>query len=205
MGKMSKQSKIERVLEITNTAGIIRPRDLDEFNIPRRYLSLLNQRGLLHRIGRGLYELPNANITEHWTIAQVSKRVPGCVICLISALRFHDITSQHPHEVWFAIERTKNPVLKIRDLPIRRMRYSGLAFSEGTEEHVLGGVTVRVYNVAKTIVDCFKYRNKIGLDVALEALKESQHERRCTNDDLWHYAKICRVANVMRPYLEAIS
>jgi len=202
---MSKKTNIERVLEITGKAGIIRPRDLDGFDIPRRYLSLLNQRGLLHRIGRGLYELPNADVTEHWTIAQVSKRVPDCVICLISALRFHDLTSRHPHEVWLAIERTKNPILKIMDLPIRRMRYSSLAFSEGIEEHVVSGVNVRIYSVAKTIVDCFKYRNKIGLDVALEALKESRRERRCTNDDLWRYAKICRVTNVMRPYLEAMS
>lgn len=202
---MPRKTNIERVLEITNKAGIIRPRDLDVFDIPRRYLSLLNQRGLLRRIGRGLYELPNADVTEHWTIAQVSKRVPDCVICLISALRFHDLTSQHPHEVWLALERTRNPILKVKDLPIRRMRYSGLAFSEGIEEHVVSGVTVRVYNVAKTIVDCFKYRNKIGLDVALEALRECRHERRCTNDDLWHYAKICRVTNVMRPYLEAMS
>ncbi len=201
---MPKSTNIERVLEITSKAGIIRPRDLDEFEIPRRYLSLLNQRGLLRRIGRGLYELPNADVTEHWTIAQVSKRVPDCVICLISALRFHDLTSQHPHDVWFALERTRNPIINAKDLPIRRMRYSGLAFSEGIEEHVVGGVTVRVYNVAKTIVDCFKYRNKIGLDVALEALRESRRERRCTNDDLWYYAKICRVTNVMRPYLESM-
>lgn len=202
---MPVKTNIEKTLDIVAQIGIVRPRDFDEHNVPRRYLSLLHQRGLLRRIGRGLYELPGADVTEHWTIVQVSKRVPGGVVCLLSALRFHDLTSQHPHEVWLALDRTKNPIIKAKDLPIRKMRFSGPAFSEGIEEHEVSGVSVKVYNVAKTIVDCFKYRNKIGLDVALEALRECRRERLCKSDDLWYYAKICRVTNVMQPYLEAMS
>ncbi len=198
-------TNIEKILDIVRESGVVRPRDLDKYSIPRRYMSLLHQKKLLHRCARGLYELPDSNISEHRTVAQVCNRVPGGVVCLLSALRFHDITSVHPHEIWLALDRSKNPSLRIRDLPIRRVRFSGAAFSEGIEEHDVCGVQVHVYSIAKTVADCFKYRNKVGLDVSLEALRECRRERRCSNDDLWYFAKVCRVANVMRPYMEAMS
>jgi predicted transcriptional regulator of viral defense system len=195
---------MEHLLSLMKKTGVIRPKDLDAHGIPRRYLSLLYQKGLVQRRGRGIYELPGADVTEHHTLAQVCKRVPTAVVCLLSALAFHNLTSQHPFEVWLALERSAHRTRE-QALPIRVFRFSGQAFSEGIEEHEVSGVPVRVYSLPKTIADCFKYRNKIGLDVAIEALKACRRERRCTFDDLWHYAKICRVANVMRPYMEALS
>ena len=202
---MQRSTNIGRIFKILQESGILRPRDMDAYGIPRRYLSLLYKRGLLRRTARGLYELPDSDVSEHQTLAQVSKRVPGSVVCLLSALRFHDLTSQQPHEVWIALDRSRNPILRIRDLPIRKVRFSGYAFSEGIEEYDVNGVKIRVYSAAKTIADCFKYRNKIGLDVALQALRACQRERRCSSDELWRFAKVCRVANIMRPYMEAMS
>lgn len=117
---------------------------------------------------------------------------------------FHDLTTQSPHEIWLAIPN-KAHLLKLDYPPLRIVRFSGAALTQGIETHVVDGVSIRVYSVAKTVADCFKYRNKIGLDVALEALRESRREKRATNDELWHYAKICRVANVIRPYMESIE
>ena len=145
-----------------------------------------------------------AGVTEHHTLAEACVRVPHGVVCLLSALRYHDLTTQAPFEVWLAVETDKwRPVVDYP--PLRIVRFSGAAFTEGVEEHLVEGVTVRVYGVAKTIADCFKYRNKIGLDVALEALRDVRDRRLATNDALWRYAQVCRVANVMLPYLEALA
>lgn len=197
-----KPATANKVLEIARGAGVLRPRDLDAHGIPRKYLNLLFHQGLLHRVGRGLYVLVNAEPTENRTLAEVCKRVTAGVICLLSALRFHDLTTQMPHQVWLAIHY-KARLPKEPKLPIRIVRFSGAALDAGVEEHLIEGVSVKVYNPAKTVADCFKYRNKIGLDVSLEALRDCRGQRKCTNDELWHYAKICRVAKVMKPYLEA--
>jgi predicted transcriptional regulator of viral defense system len=158
---------------------------------------------LVRRVGRGLYTLANADAGEHYSLAEACKRIPQGVVCLISALRFHGLTTQAPFEVWMAIDvKARKP--KKDNLPLHIVRFSGKSLRTGIEEHAIQGVPVRVYSPAKTVADCFKYRNKIGLDVALEALRECWRERRCTMDDLWYYAKICRVANVMRPYLESL-
>jgi predicted transcriptional regulator of viral defense system len=126
------------------------------------------------------------------------------VFCLLSALRFHDLTTQSPHDVWIAIgPKAWRP--RVDGPKIRVFRFSGAALTEGVETHTIEGVTVKVYGVAKTVADCFKFRNKVGLDVALEALRESWRERRASMDDLWLYAKVCRVSNVMRPYLEGLE
>jgi predicted transcriptional regulator of viral defense system len=130
--------------------------------------------------------------------------MPGGVICLLSALRFHDLTTQAPFEIWVAVEHSAY-VPRDPALPLRVVYFSGAAFTDGIEEHVVNGVSVRVYSPAKTVADCFKYRNKLGLDVALEALRETWHERRATMDEMWRYAKVCRVANIMRPYLASLS
>jgi predicted transcriptional regulator of viral defense system len=183
--------------------GIIHARDLPPLDLPRRYLGLLCAEGFLLRTGRGLYMVSNAPQTAHLGLAQIAKAIPRGVICLLSALRFHEIGTQAPHEVWVALDRrAAHP--RLITPKTRVMRFSGKALSEGVKEHDVAGVAVRIYNPAKTVADCFKYRNKVGLDVALEALREVRRKRMCSADELWKYAKVCRVANVMRPYMEAI-
>lgn len=198
------KSQSERIMEIMKKEGILRPRDLKLYGISNTELARMHNQGLVKRVGRGLYVLPEAKLTEHHTLATAGKRVPHGVICLLSALQFHHLTTQAPFEVWLAIDKTvRYP--KVDYPPLRIVRFSGSALKEGVEEHQIEGVTVNIYSVAKTVADCFKYRNKIGLDVAIEALRECRRGQVCSHDDLWFYAKICRVANVMRPYLEAIG
>ena len=200
---MTNSQHAQRVLEIVKQAGVLRPRELDAYGIPRVYLSRLCDQGLLARVGRGLYMLTDAELTENHMLAEAAKRTPGAVVCLISALRFHGLTSQAPFEVWLAIEnKAWRPQTQL--LPLRFVHFSGEAYDAGVETHDIEGVTVKVYSPAKTVADCFKYRNKIGLDIALEALRDCLRDRKCTVDDLWRYAQICRVQNVMRPYLEAM-
>jgi predicted transcriptional regulator of viral defense system len=194
----------EKLLKYIRRKGIVRAKELNRLGIPTIYLTRLVQEGRIERVNRGLYRFPDAEITEHFTLVQAVKKIPNGVVCLLSALSFHEFTTQLPHQIWIAVERGKWEA-GLRDLPIRIFEFSGKAFSEGIEKHRIEGGTAKVYCPEKTVADCFKYRNKIGLDVAMEALRECRRERRCTNDDLWHYAKICRVANVMRPYLEAMA
>lgn len=199
---MSKLS--ENILELARIQGLIRPSDLIPLGIPRVSLTRAVRRGQLERVGRGLYGLPGRKVSAHGSLAEVARKVPKGVVCLLSALRFHNITTQAPFEVWLAIEnQAAKP--KLDYPPLRIVRFSGAALTEGVGEHVVDGVTVRVTSAAKTVADCFKYRNKIGLDVALEALREAWHAKLMTSDEIWYYAKICRVANVMRPYLESLT
>ena len=193
-----------KLIDLVRNHGLIRPRDLAPLGIPRVSLTRAVRRGELERIGRGLYGLPGRPVSVHGSLAEVARRVPKGVVCLLSALRFHGLTTQAPFEVWLAIEN-KAIAPKLDYPPLRIVRFSGGALTEGVEEHVVDGVTVRVTGVAKTVADCFKYRNKIGLDVALEALREAWREKRMTSDDLWRYAKVCRVANVMRPYMDSLT
>ena len=198
------QSRTGVVLKLVEDAGILRPKDLDPHNIPREYLRRLRDRGLLLQAGRGLYVLPGIDFTEHFSLAEACRRVPHGVVCLLSALRFHDLGTQLPFEVWLAIDaKARRPQV---DYPrLRIVRFTGEALTEGVEEHPVEGVSVRVFSPAKTVADCFKYRNKIGLDVAIEALRECRREHKCPEADLWRFARICRVANVMKPYLEATA
>lgn len=192
-----------RILQIFRRNGVVRPRDLDELGIPRVYLRRLCAEGLIKRIGRGVYTLAEADITESHDYAGVAKRVPNGVICLLSALQHHELTTQIPSQVWIAID-PKAWLPKESSLPIKIVRFSGKALTSGIEEKRIEKVLVKIYCPAKTVADCFKYRNKIGLDVVLEALRDCWKKRLCTMDELWRYAKICRVANVMRPYLESL-
>jgi len=201
---LSSNTLKEKLLDYVKKNGVVRTRELNDLIVPRVYLSRLVSEGRLERISRGLYQLPDNEITEHFTLIQAAKRIPHGVICLLSALSFHEFTTQLPHQVWIAVERGKWEA-GIRELPLRIFEFSGKSFCEGIEEHTVESVMVRVYNPAKTVADCFKYRNKIGLDVALEALREFCRERRFSNDELWYYAKVCRVANVIKPYLEAMA
>ncbi len=197
-------TRSERVIGLVREAGVLRPRDLAAHGIARDELVRLYHKGALQRSARGLYTLADAAVTEQHTLAEACKRVPAGVICLLSALRFHDLTTQEPFEVWLALDpKARRP--RADELPLRIVRFSGQALTEGIEEHSIEGVSARVYNPAKTVADCFKYRHKIGLEVALEALREAWQQQRCTMDDLWRYAKVCRVANVMRPYMEALG
>jgi predicted transcriptional regulator of viral defense system len=197
-------SKTQQVLDLARAKGLLRPRDLTEHGLSREYLRRLEARGLLVRTARGLYVLPDAEITERHMLAEACKRVPQGVICLLSALQFHNLTTQAPFEVWMALGPTAR-YPRVESPPLRIIRYSGRSLTEGVEHHIVEGVPVRAYNSAKTVADCFKYRTKIGLDVALEALREAWRERRASMDELWRYAKIDRVANVMRPYLESLQ
>lgn len=197
-----------QTLALAQKRGVLRARDLDEHGIARTYLRRLQERGLLVPLGRGLYLPADAEVTEHQSLIEVARRVPHGVVCLLSALRFHDFTTQEPHEIWLAIEsRARTP--KFNYPPLRVIRLSGDSWREGVEEHSLvvgeAKVVVRVTNPAKTVADCWKFRNKVGLDVALEALRDGWRQGKFTMDDLWRYAKINRVANVMRPYLEAVT
>ena len=198
------QGSSQKILQILKTRTVLRPVELDEMGIPRITLQRLYQRGLVKKVARGLYRLPDTQISEHHSLAEAAKMVPKGFVCLFSALRFHNLTTQAPHEIWMAIDRkTRLPVNK--ELPIRFVRFSGPALTEGVKSHIIDGIPVVIYQPAKTVVDCFKYRNNIGLDVALEALKDCLRNRRCEADTLWRFAEICRVNNVIRPYMEAIQ
>jgi predicted transcriptional regulator of viral defense system len=194
----------ERVIREIERVGVLRPRDLDRLGVPREHLSRLFERGLVERVGRGLYVLPGGSGGERQTIAEAARRVEHGVVCLLSALRFHELTTQEPFEVWMAIDnKARHP--QVGAPPIRVIRMSGEALGAGIDVHNVGGVPVRVFNPAKTVADCFKFRNKIGLDVAVEALRDYRRTLPSGIDELWRFARICRVANVMRPYLEATA
>ncbi len=200
---MTKRSKMEEILALVRRHGILRPRDLGAAHIPRSYLQRLVTRGVLERTGRGLYRMIGDDVGEHHSMAEACKRVPHGVVCLLSALRFHDLTTQAPFEVWMAIDgKARAPAPGYP--PLRIVRMSGEAGTTGVEEHPVEGIVVRVYSRAKTVADCFKFRNKVGLDVAIEALREYRRVRG-SMDDLWRFAQVCRVANVIRPYLEATA
>lgn len=193
----------ERVQSFPISATVLRARDLAERGINGNRLQRLVRAGLVERVGRGLYRAGQAEETEYHTWAQAALLVPQGVICLMSALRFHELTTQAPFEVWLAIgNKAWRP--KVTDVPLRIHYYSGASLTSGIEEHRLAGVPVKIYGAAKTVADCFKFRNKIGVDVALEALR-AYLRRRLPEKDLWDYAKICRVQKVMIPYLEALQ
>jgi predicted transcriptional regulator of viral defense system len=197
------QEQKKKVISLVKKRGVLRPRDLEQYGIPRAALQRLHHDGVVERVGHGLYRPANSTANEQMTMTEVCKRVQHGVVCLLSALRYYELTTQAPFEIWLAIDvKARKPQT---NLPIRIVRFSGQAFSEGVERHKINGVTIKVYSPAKTVADCFKYRNKIGLDVALEALRECLKKRCCTVDDVWNYAKICRVSNVMRPYLDAMT
>lgn len=193
-----------RTLMLARRSSGVTAHELSKAGIHRQILSRLVASGDLERIARGLYRLPQQSVTEHHGLAIAAAAAPNGVVCLLSALQYHDIGTQLPSEIWIAIDRrARRPALRYP--PLHVVRYSGRALTAGVERHTIEGRTVKVYNVAKTLADCFKYRNKIGLDVALEALREAWRARRITMDELDRYAKICRVERVMRPYLESLT
>ena len=194
----------QAVLALAEQQPLLRALDLATHGLPTMVLSRLVAAGRLERIARGVYSLPGRSLSEHRSLAEAALRVPQGIVCLLSALRVHGIGTQAPFEVWIAIPHN-SPTPRLDQPALRAIRMSGPALSEGIEQMQIDGVSVPVFNSAKTVADCFKYRNKIGLDVALEALRDGWAQRKLTVDALWHYATIDRVANVMRPYLESVT
>jgi predicted transcriptional regulator of viral defense system len=193
-----------RLLKTVKRLGVVRPKDLEALGIPRARLYHLAKQGVMERQARGIYVASNHPYTAGHTLAQVAKRVPNAVVCLLTALRFHELTTQQPAEVWIALpEKARRPKI---DYPrVRVSRFSGAALTEGIERHTIEGVEVRVYSAAKTVADCFKYRNKVGIEVAVEALRDFSRRHRGGATELARFARICRVTRVMQPYLDAIS
>jgi predicted transcriptional regulator of viral defense system len=202
-GNMKIRAK-EPAIEIIRRMGIVRPADLEIFGITRARLYSLVQKGLVERCGRGIYVARNHALTAEHVLAQAAKLVPSGVLCMLTALRFHGLTTQSPAEVWIALqEKARKPRL---DYPrLRIVRFSGAALTEGIEAHSVEGVNIRVYSAAKTVADCFKFRNKIGIDVAVEALRDFSRMHRGGATELARFARICRVTRVMQPYLDAIA
>ena len=193
-----------KIVSMLRLKGIARSMELQAAGMTRMEISRRVEEGSLQRLGRGLYALPEYLGTEHGWLAAVSKRSPQVVICLLSALRYHELTTQAPFEVWIAIGNKSHPP-RMAYPPLRIVRFSPASLADGIESHTVDGVNVRITSPAKTVADCFKFRNKIGLDVALEALRDARRSRKASMDDLWRFAKINRVDTVMRPYLEALG
>ena len=192
------------VLALAERRPLLHSRDLTAQALPTVVLSRLVAAGKLERVARGVYSLPERALSEHRSLAEVALRAPRGVVCLLSALRVHGIGTQAPFEVWLAIP-PHTPTPRPEQPTLRVVRMSGPALSEGVEPIGIDGVQVPVFNANKAVADCFKFRNKIGLDVALEALRDGWAQRKLTMDALWHYAAVNRVANVMRPYLESVA
>ena len=191
------------ILDLAQRQRLLSAADVRTHGWSPQLLIKLEQSGKLQRVTRGLYSLPDSPMTEHQSLIEVCRRVPKAVVCLLSALQFHEIGTQLPFEVWIALpEATQTPALDNPALRIARLR--GEAYSEGIETLVEHGSTIRVYSVAKTITDCFKFRHKVGLDVALEALKDAWRQRKLDMDQVTRFARINRVEKVMQPYLEAV-
>jgi predicted transcriptional regulator of viral defense system len=197
----SSDPRIDKVLGRNGTA---RSRDLVAAGITRSQISRWVAAGTLVRVARGLYALPGYQSSEHGALVEVAKRAPKVVFCLLTALRVHELTTQSPHEVWIAIGN-KGHAPRLSYPRLRTVRFSPESLAAGVETREVDGATIRVTCVAKTVADCFKFRSKVGLDVALEALRETRRAKRATVDGLWRYARVNRVVNVMRPYLEAVS
>lgn len=192
-----------RAIRLLKSRGMLRLRDFISQGIQPETLSRLVEDGQIAKVTRGLYQLPGAQIHASHSLAEAAALVPKGVICLLSALQFHELTLQMPSGVWIAIGRTAwKPT--ISNPPLRFVRFSGWALTDGVEQYPIGPSKVSITNPARTIVDCFRYRNKIGVDVAMEGLRAGIRRRKCTPDQLWHYAKLARVWSIMRPYVETV-
>jgi predicted transcriptional regulator of viral defense system len=184
--------------------GTLRTRDLIALGVHTDTVYALRESGQIVELGRGLYRLAEVGEAEHPDLAVVAARAPNAAVCLISALSYHGITTQIPSSVHLAVPRGSYHGLKL-SMPVTVYRFDPTTFNEGLEVHDLGGMSLRIYGVARTVVDCFKFRNKLGLDVALEALRLARQRKRVQNRDLLQYARLLRVQGPMSPYLQAIE
>ncbi|WP_337847860.1 type IV toxin-antitoxin system AbiEi family antitoxin domain-containing protein [Sphingomonas sp.] len=195
----------DQAIILARSRGIARARDFREAGIPPASIARLCERGLLVRLARGLYQLADTDdIDAAHSLAEAARLAPHGVIALLSALQYHGLTTQLPHAVWICFHH-KARIPRTLPFRIETVRASGEAFEAGRMSAEIEGVAVPIYDPAKTIVDCFKYRSRVGLDVAIEALRDGLRQRKATHADLGRYATICRVQNVMRPYLESLS
>lgn len=200
---MAANTQVQRVLELVRQRGIVRGTELDRLGVHRMYLKRLVDRGLLVQRSRGIYEAAKPRISEHDSVIEVAVRVPRATLCLLTALRLHQLTTQNPFEVWIMIDRkARKPSMTYP--PIRVVRASGFALSRGVNAMRIDGVEINVTTVAKTVADCFKYRSTVGVDVAIEALRDAWRQKKVTVEAIIAAAKIDRVATVMRPYLESL-
>lgn len=191
-------------LKAAGIGAFFRPRDLEPLAVSFPELQRLVAAGTVEKVGRGLYRLAAAEPDEFETIAMVSSAVPGGIICLLSALRIHGIGTQAPHEVWIALDRKARKPARLATR-VRVVRFSGAMLTYGVLNRPILGVPVRITSPARTIVDCFRYRSKLGLDVALEALRDAVRSRTTTVDEIVRAAEVCRARTVMRTYLEAMA
>jgi predicted transcriptional regulator of viral defense system len=198
------RTEAEELVRLTAELGAFRLRDARARGIHPEVVYRSLRAGRLERVDRGLYRSADAMVTENHGLVLAAQAVPAGIVCLLSALQFHELTTQLPSEVWVAIDRrAARP--RFQGLPLRILRFSGAALSLGVEEHVLEGVTVRVYSAAKTVVDCFRYRNTVGLDVAMEALRDCRRQSKSTPAELWEIARATRIGSVIRPYIESVG
>jgi predicted transcriptional regulator of viral defense system len=200
---VKEKSQKDRALALLRERGMARLHELIAAGVNEETVARLARAGEIVRLARGLYQLPDTDFQAEHSFAEAAKLVPKGVICLISALQFHGLTVQLPPFIWMAIDRTTRKP-KVDYPPIRFVRFGGQALTVGVETHVIENVDVRIYDPAKTVVDCFRYRNKIGTDVALEGLREAIRQKKARPDDIARYAKACRAWTVIKPYLESI-
>jgi predicted transcriptional regulator of viral defense system len=193
----------KRALDLLRAKGMLRLKDLIAENIEPETLARLVREGQVIRPARGLYQLPNTQVDAAHVLAEAAALVPRGIVCLISALQYHTLTLQMPSTVWMAIERTAwKPTISYPS--VRFVRFSGWALTEGVQQYPVQSHKVSITNPARTIVDCFRYRNKIGIDVAMEGLRTGIRQRKCTPDELWQYGKKARIWTIMRPYVETV-
>jgi len=204
LGSGQADTQAQRALDLVRQMGILRPVHLKDIGIPAVVLTRLVANGQLEKVGRGLYRLSGAPVSELESLSTIAVKVSQAVFCLLTALQIHELTTQLPRQVWIALPQGSHTP-KIDYPPVKMVQMTGEAFSGGVEVIQADQVSLRVYGVAKTVADCFKHRNKVGLDVAIEALRDALAQKKATANDLWRFAKICRVANVMRPYLETLG
>ena len=204
ISKPSTVPQRQKARSLLATYGILRLRDFTDIGVTAATVGRMENDGEVVRLARGLYQLPEAELDANHSLAEAAKRFPNCVICLVSALAFHEITDQLPRSIWIAIGRN-DWTPKPRDMQIRALRFSAQLFSEGVETHTIEGVSVKVFGVAKTVADCFRHRGKIGLSTAIEGLQEALRQRKATPGEIFRAAESGRVGTVMRPFLEALT
>jgi len=195
----------ERLLEFAREKKVFRASDAEKAAaVSRVYLNRLVKDGKLSKAGYGLYRLAENNFSEMQDILEVAVKVPKGVLCLLSALRFHDLTTQNPFEVWLAIEQNQR-IPKVETVPVRFFRFAPKVYEAGIETHLIDGVEVKVYSAAKTVADCFRYQRTVGFDVAIEALRDVWEKRKATMDELYHFSEVRNIKNKMMPYLRTLT
>lgn len=200
---MPRPTQRERLIQLFDSSPVLKADTIVSHGIDRKTIQRVVETGEIQRIGRGLYYLSDYEVDRHHSYVEAQMLVQSGVVCLLSALSFHEMGTQSSRYVWLAVPR-RSRLPKTGDRPLKIVTFSEPSFFAGIEQHELEGVTVKVYSPAKTVADCFKYRNKLGIDVAIEALREAVHGKNVSPDDVLHFADICRVRSVVVPYLESV-